>query len=218
MQSFKYAIISAAGMGSRLGLNMPKALVPINGIPIIVHILKLLRDVENVRIVVGFREELLIDHVRKIRDDVVFVRNPDFRTTSNLHSLWLATKDLSVPFLTIDGDMLINPGSFEDFVRYCDRTGSETVLGIASAKTEEAVFVVLDGDQNILRFQRSPRTDFEWCGIALWRNLSVPRACDGYVYQLFESHLPLKAKVISCFEVDTPGDLEQATRFFGGIG
>ena len=57
MSFIKHAIISAAGMGTRLGLNTPKCLLKFNGVSIIEHQLDLLRDVEDVRVVVGFMEE-----------------------------------------------------------------------------------------------------------------------------------------------------------------
>jgi choline kinase len=151
-------------MGSRLELNMPKCMVEVHGRRVIDYLLDLLKDVQNVRVVVGFMEHEVIDYVRKIRKDVVFVRNPQFQTTSNSYSLWLATRDLTEPFIAIDGDMLIEPASFEKFLKVCD--GTRSIIGIAESKTEEAVFVELDDEQNIVAFYRNPRTQYEWCGIA----------------------------------------------------
>ena len=79
MSSIKNAIISAAGMGTRLGLNIPKCLLKFNGISIIEHQLKLLKDIESVRVVVGFMEEDVIKTVKFFRNDVIFVRNPDYQ-------------------------------------------------------------------------------------------------------------------------------------------
>lgn len=84
MPTPKHAVISAAGLGSRLELNMPKCLVEIGGRKVIDYQLDLLREIEDLRIVVGFMEEAVISHVREIRNDVLFVRNPDYRTTSTL--------------------------------------------------------------------------------------------------------------------------------------
>lgn len=213
MHPVKYAIISAAGMGSRLELNMPKCLVEIGGKRVIDYLLALLQDIENVRIVVGFMEHEVIDHVKKIRDDVVFVRNPHFHTTSNSYSLWRATRDLKEPFIAIDGDMLINPDSFAQFLKACD--GKQSVIGIAESKTEEAVFVELDAeDERIVRFRRKPPTPYEWCGIACLKDISMPQEQQTYVYSVLEQHLPLKAHVIECYEIDTPSDLDYATKHF----
>ena len=212
MHPVKYAVISAAGMGSRLGLNMPKCMIDIHGRRIIDYLLDLLEEIENVRIVVGFMEELIIEHVRKLRDDVVFIRNPNFQTTSNAHSLWLATRDLDEPFISIDGDMLINPASFTEFLIAC--SGQDSVIGVAKSNTEEAVFVKLDAKKQIVAFQRSPSETYEWCGIAYMSGMRIPQGEHVYVYSVLEKHLPLKAQVIDCCEIDTPADFDHALKNF----
>ena len=50
-------IISCAGMGNRLGLGTTKALVEIDGKPLIVRHLEMLRDQSDIRIVVGYQAE-----------------------------------------------------------------------------------------------------------------------------------------------------------------
>lgn len=214
MRTVTYAVICAAGMGTRLGLNMPKCLVKVHGRCVIDYILDLLVSVENIRIVVGFMEEEVIEHVVKIRKDVVFVRNPSFHMTSNSYSLWLGSRDLNVPFLSVDGDMLIGRTSFEDFIQSFD--GNTPLIGVSQSKTEEAVFVNLDSQGRVTSFQRSPQTDFEWCGIAVLFNPLIRGDVQeaGYVYSQLESLLPLPSKSILCFEIDTPYDLDFANANF----
>ena len=81
MSIIKHAVISAAGMGTRLGLNMPKCLLQFSGVSIIKHQLELLKDIEDIRVVVGFMEEDVINVVKSIRNDAVFVRNPHYQDT-----------------------------------------------------------------------------------------------------------------------------------------
>ena len=187
-------------------------MIDIHGRRVIDYLLDLLKEIENVRIVVGFMEELVIEHVRKLRDDVVFVRNPNFQTTSNTHSLWLATRDLHEPFIAIDGDMLINPASFSDFLNAC--AGRDSIVGVAKSKTEEAVFVKLNAKAQIVSFYRKPRETYEWCGIACMSGIRMPQGDQGFVYSVLEKHLPLKAQVIDCYEIDTPADLDYALKNF----
>ena len=78
MQNVEHVIISCAGLGSRLGLNKPKCLVEIGGRALIDYQLDLLKDIPDIRIVVGFMEEELIEHVRSIHPNVTFIRNPDY--------------------------------------------------------------------------------------------------------------------------------------------
>ena len=67
----KSVVISCAGIGSRLGLGLTKALVQINGSSLISWQLKLFNDVEDLRLVIGFQGGEIIDEVRKFRDDVI---------------------------------------------------------------------------------------------------------------------------------------------------
>ena len=75
MSSSRTIIINAAGIGSRLGMNIPKTLVKINGKPLIYWILNALKKEKNIRIVVGYKAIDLIKYVSKIRKDIIFVNN-----------------------------------------------------------------------------------------------------------------------------------------------
>jgi choline kinase len=206
------AIVSAAGIGSRLGMNMPKCLVRVAGRRIIEWQLDLLRDVPEVRVVVGFLEDEVIECVRTIRPDVIFVRNPRYTETTTLQSIALASRNLKEPFLILDGDLLIEPGSFAAFLATC-RPGEPTI-GIAPAHSDDAVFVSTRAHQDapwVTGFQRSPRTDMEWTGLA-WLDSSFIADRHCHVYQMIEPRLPLRAAVVHALEVDTSGDLARANR------
>ena len=78
MSPIEHAVISAAGIGSRLGLNKPKCLVEVGGKTLLAQHLERLAEIPNVWVVVGFQEELVIEQVRNLRRDAIIVRNPDF--------------------------------------------------------------------------------------------------------------------------------------------
>ena len=88
-----------------------------NGISIIKHQLSLLKNIESIRVVVGFMEEDVIDEVKSFRKDVIFVRNPNYQNTSNTYSISLAMEGIKEPSLLIDGDLLINKDSFNNFIK-----------------------------------------------------------------------------------------------------
>lgn len=201
----KNAVICAAGLGSRLGLDMPKCMVKVGNKRLIYYLLQVLEDVPNIRIVVGFKEEEVIEYVKNIRNDVIFVRNPDYRTTTNSYSLHLGSHDLDEPFLNIDGDMLITRKNFDIF---CDSINIfDNLIGITKAYTEDAVYVNLDSNQKVTGFSRNKISNYEWNGIAYFADIKISR--DGkYVYQELEKRLPIKACEIESFEIDTPQDLE----------
>lgn len=210
MSIIKHVIISAAGMGSRLELNIPKCLVEIDGKKLIDYQLELLEDIEDIRIVVGFKEIDVINHVLQKRKDVTFVRNPDYQKTSNSYSVFLASKDLKEPFISLDGDLLLEPSSFKNFIKHCD---NETLVAITESKTEEAVFVNIDNNDYIIDFKLSPSTKYEWSGLVYIKDFSIEKN-GGYIFKELERNLPLKSVIINCHEIDTPEDLHSAYKFF----
>ena len=205
----KHAVICAAGLGSRLGKNMPKTLVNITEDKrIIDHQLELVKDFEIVSLVVGYKCEDVVDYVKDKREDLRIVHNPGFKNNSTAFSIDLATKDFDEPYVSIDGDLLINKKEFDNFVNSYD---GKTLLGITPAKTEDGVYVNLNENQEVISFQRQPKTDFEWANIACISKPVVMDKDEDYVYPQFIKHLPLKAFIIEhLYEVDTPGDYEVA--------
>ena len=73
-------IISCAGMGNRLGLGTTKALLEIDGKPLIIRHLEMLEHERDIRVVVGYQAEAVIETVRKYRDDILFVFNHQYTT------------------------------------------------------------------------------------------------------------------------------------------
>lgn len=209
MQYPKHAVILAAGLGSRLGLNIPKCLVEIDGKKIIDTQLELLKEIPDIRIVVGFKEEDVMNHVKKIRPDAIFVRNPSYAHTSNCYSTNLAVRYLKDPHIIIDGDVIIGKEKFEKFLKEC-KNFKGNIIGVTKSKTDEAIFVELDKDNNIIEFKRSPKSENEWCGIAYLYDIKI-LANESYIYQALEKRLPLKPFDFDCYEIDTPGDLERAS-------
>jgi choline kinase len=210
-------IISAAGIGSRLGLGIPKCLVPFRGAAVIDHLLALMPAGTDVRIVVGFKEAEVMAHVSRHWPDVTFVRNPSYATTSNSYSLHLASRHLRGPFISVDGDMLIEPASFDRFLAACAGAAAP-IVGIAQRTSEEAVAVKLSDDGMVTSFLRAGAPGYEactmeWCGVALFAGTTVapnPR----FVFEELSRHLPLRTQELICREIDTPADLEAALAAF----
>lgn len=92
MSSVKSVVISCAGIGSRLGLGLTKALVQINGRSLISWQLELFKDVEDIRIVIGFQANDIIEEVRKHRQDVIFIFNHRYFETKTGASFYLGAR------------------------------------------------------------------------------------------------------------------------------
>ena len=63
-------IISCAGMGNRLGLGTTKALVEVDGKPLIIRHLENLQEEEDIRVVVGYQAEKVIEVVNQYEKDI----------------------------------------------------------------------------------------------------------------------------------------------------
>ena len=108
MYKNKTIVIPCAGMGKRLGMNIPKALVRIDEKSLIRRNLELLKDCDDIRIVVGYKAQDVIEEVLKYRKDVVFVFNNDYQNTGTGDSVSKAAKYANEYVITIDGDLLVN--------------------------------------------------------------------------------------------------------------
>ena len=207
MSTVDHAVISAAGMGTRLGMNLPKCLVEIEGRALIDYQLDALADIENVRVVVGFMETEVIRHVAAVRSDVVFVRNPHYHSTSNTRSLFLGSRGIGKPFLSIDGDLIFSENTVRTVLASYD--GAASVVGITERASTEAVGADVNSETGQVVAFGGSSSDYEWSGIALFSGIDVPDDDDGYVYRILERHLPLPAVRVESLEVDTPDDLRR---------
>ena len=212
MSVVKHAVIAAAGLGSRLGLGKPKCLIEISGEPLLAQQLKLLKDIEDVRVVVGFEELAVIELAYKIREDVIIVRNPAYRSTMTIQSYALGAQFLKEPCLYMDADIYFEPESFNSFITHCKY--DEMLIAITSSKTMDAVYVHKDNNDKINEFSREKWAPFEWANLA-WL---PPKYCEGASSAVFErlsQELPLSYREITSFEIDTPEDMAIAMKFAG---
>ena len=100
MDFSRTVVISCAGMGNRLGLGTTKALVEVDGKPLIIRHLEMLKDESDIRVVVGYQAEQVINVVKKYRRDVLFVFNHNYRMTGTGASVALAAKCANKYLLT----------------------------------------------------------------------------------------------------------------------
>ncbi|MEI2682599.1 NTP transferase domain-containing protein [Erwinia aphidicola] len=210
MSSVKNAVISAAGIGSRLGLNLPKCLIEIAGKSLLQYHFERLTDIENVWLVVGFQEEAVINEAKKIRPDCIIVRNPDYMNTNTLQSIWRVARHLKEKFLIIDADTLIQNESFEDFISKAK--GSNHLIGVSSWTTHDGVRTNLDKEEGqVISFTRELISDYEWTGIAIVSPFMIINE-KKYVYEALENFLPISSFKINAFDIDTIEDLDMAKK------
>lgn len=195
----KSVVISCAGIGSRLGLGLTKALVQINGGSLISWQLKLFKDVEDLRIVIGFQGSEIIEEVRKYRDDVVFCYNHRYFETKTGASFYLGARHANNEILEWDGDLLVHP----DDVRMLLATPGEYIC-YGDKTSEETVFVRTNDEGEVLSFSRESG-DYEWTGPACMakRNLTYN---SNNVFNMFEPLCPMRGIKVRAYDIDTYND------------
>ncbi|HNX05042.1 MAG TPA: NTP transferase domain-containing protein [Opitutales bacterium] len=219
MPLVEHAVIAVAGLGSRLGFGKPKCLVEVAGRRILEWQLELLKEVPDVRLVVGYMEHDVIDIAFKVRRDLTLVRNPAYRTTTTQQSYWLGARYLEEPCLYLDGDIIFGRKSFHAFL--ASAASHAPLIGITPAKTQQAVFAAAEMGPHapflsVTGFSRTQPTEWEWANIAcLPPGLLQENGKD--VFSRLALHAPLRAQPVECCEVDTESDLAQAVAFASRI-
>ncbi|POB05152.1 NTP transferase domain-containing protein [Halopseudomonas oceani] len=220
MQAVEGAVIACAGLGSRLGLGLPKCLIEVDGKTILTRLIESLRpQVSRIHVVIGYREELVADYCARYHRDVVLVRNPQYRETNTAHSIAIGSLGFHSKVLYLDGDLIIDDGSLVSFIRAANEHCS--LVGVTRAKSENAVLVEVGqsaGDAlEVTHFGRDLDSEYEWANIFAGPPVRLEQA-EGFVYQALEPSLPLPAKLLDLHEVDTPADLAAANAFLLGVG
>lgn len=198
-------IISCAGMGTRLGIGATKALVDVAGKPLIIHQLEQLKDYDDIRVVVGYQAERVIDVVKNYRDDISFAFNYDYKTTGTAASFSKGMVGAREYVVAFDGDLLVNP---DDLKTFLDFEGE--VIGGCEPTTDNPVLMTIN-DDCVVEFSRE-HGQLEWTGLAKMRRERLSPG-EKHVYMMFEPLMPIKVMKIRTREIDTQNDYENAIRW-----
>lgn len=202
----KTVIISCAGMGNRLGLGTTKALVEVCGKPLIIRHLEQLDAVSDVRIVVGYQAEKVIEVVNCYRKDILYVFNHNFKHTGTGASLSLGAQFANDYILSLDGDLLIHPDDMKKILSADD----EFVSG-GNIETDDPWMLkteFINGTEFVTGFSHE-QGKYEWNGISQLKSERA-KLCEGHVYQMIEPSLPLPFLNLRTKEIDTINDYERA--------
>jgi choline kinase len=150
------AIILAAGLGERLvrGKPYPKPLNPVNGVPLIVRVLRGLElaQIEEAVVVVGHLGDVLVQQLRAHRFELAlrFVHNTEF-LKPNGTSLLKAKRFVEGPTYLLMSDHIWSPDLIQRLRRF-PLAADEAVLGVDFKITQcidldDATKVALRGDR-----------------------------------------------------------------------
>ena len=208
MQVIENVIICCAGSGNRLGLNNTKCLLNINDtIKIIDILLDAVESIPNVFITTGYNEEEVIEYISTKRDDVIFVRNPNYASTNASYSVNIALQFIKDSFICIDGDLILNKKDFKHFITKCSKA-ERCILGYTETNTEEPVYVKLNDNKQIVGFSRKEKEKYEWCGITFIHKKDNINFNKQWLDQCVQNLIPIDGCNIEAYEVDTPKDFK----------
>jgi choline kinase len=207
MRSPLAVVVNAAGLGTRLGSERPKALTEVAGRSLLHWQLAMLRHVRDVRVVVGYQADLVERAVLDIRPGALIRYNPEYASTGTAASLMLGASGIDGPVLSLDCDLVVHPEDLQAFLRR-----PAPVLGVLPVQSLEPVTVrMAEGSEGMLaeRFDRAPLPGWmEWSGLVTFdpRDPALgPR--QGHVFELIAPLLPIPAAVIRAVELDFPEEL-----------
>ncbi|MGB8957259.1 MAG: phosphocholine cytidylyltransferase family protein, partial [Tumebacillaceae bacterium] len=111
----KQAMILAAGRGKRLGVlteDQPKPLTQVNGITMLDNAVQHLIDAgyDRLTVVIGYEGEQIRQALDAYRGkiDLCFIENPQWATTNNIYSLYLARNELRGEVTLLEGDIFFD--------------------------------------------------------------------------------------------------------------
>lgn len=193
-------------MGNRLGLGTTKALVEVEGKPLIIRHLEQLENEDDIRVVVGYQAEKVIEVVKQYRKDVLFVFNHNYRETGTGASVALAARYANEYILSLDGDLLVHPEDMK-MILACQ----EEFVGGNPVETDDPWMLQTyerDGQEYVSAFSKC-MGNYEWNGLTQMKSSKMLKG-NGHVFQLIEPFLPVRFMNIRTKEIDTVNDYERA--------
>jgi len=188
------AIICAAGFGSRLGMNLPKAMVLVNGKRIIDHQIDKLKAFETIHVVTGYRHDLLEDHLKKY-PNIRIIRNGKPEAGLN-HTMNIVASMFDQEAFITDGDIIFS----EQVI-----PSEHSYIGVKDTISKAPICVRSDKNKKAIEFTNDITPD-EWA-CAYQINPKNVQWNNEYAYESLASLLPMEQKRFDLFEIDSKDDL-----------
>ena len=166
------ALILAAGFGSRLAPitdECPKALVPVNGTPIIFkQIDNLLENgITDITVVSGYKAEILEKRVTEKYPAIRVINSVDYATTNNMYSAYIAKEAIgNSEFLMMNADVYYDSSVVKALLECGHENAIVTDIGSYS---EESMKVVEKDGRLIDISKQIPPSDALGCSIDVYK-------------------------------------------------
>ena len=231
------AVILAAGMARRLRPlpdHCPKCLLEVGGRTLLGRTVDAIHaaGISRIVIVTGYRADMIRSYIagHYPGGDFSFVDNPDYDTTNNIYSLWLARQHADGrEFLLLDSDILLDPRLVE---RVAATSGTSLAVN-AHELGDEEMKVITDASGHVVEISKTcstARAMGESVGVEhimpqysteLYRELEAMTQgeglCDVFYELAFErlilrglTFLAIDTTDLMSMELDTPDDFRAA--------
>jgi choline kinase len=200
-------VINAAGMGSRLGLQLPKAMVQVLGKPIIAWQFSIIpNDIQTI-VVVGYKGRDLANIVKNYRPNTTIVINHRYNETQTAGSFGLGSNFTRNRLISLDGDLMTTKADLEYFIN-----SNENLLGISKVNSDIPVYVDVT-DSQITKFSYEDKSQYEWSGLANISTEIAKNVGEQHMFQGLQNFLPIKAWEINSVEVDEYKDIAKMEKW-----
>lgn len=219
-------VIFAAGLGSRLGLGLPKCLVHVSGKPILQYQLDAINSALDqcvIHVITGYRHKLVEEFLVRYRgkNRVVSHYNPFFKDIGILGSAWIARQFVtSTDVLRLDGDVVITAENIDKLMRQ----EHSTLLTVkCSYGKRTAVARIMDGNRvHGISLEEVYSGPHEWICVERYCKDDYTRMMDqvidclpmtAYYFEAMNLYFQNGPQLLALqadhvYEIDTPEDLK----------
>jgi choline kinase len=205
-------VISAAGLGTRLGLNLPKVLVEVAGKTLLQHHFDVLSEFQDVILVVGYRSQDVIDAARVARPDIVIAFNHEFAHTGTACSVSLASRASGEWVISLDGDLLVRKQDFISFAHH-----PSACLGLIPVTSKAPVYAAVDASGQVSALSQQNVCEREWSGLAKVPRQFALNLGREHVFRGLAQYLPMDWRWVDSCEIDEPEDLDVAKEWLSRV-
>ena len=229
-------VILAAGLGTRLGKDLPKCLVQIEGISILENIIRTIAKIDRTAefiIVTGFKHELVEIEVKKIQETfhsfIQTVQNANVQEYSIVKSLALTAPHVSQEsVLRISGDIFFSQQNTLKALIQEQQTCLAIQQPPPSRDETPIVNFTLNSELLEIVLDQPSIYEWEWSDIEIYRQYDFQKMLSysekyqslGYhhldlINQCLLTGMKIKVRGITgTFEIDTPRDFEYAKQIY----